>query len=84
MGMMHLALSAKSKTLENENIEGKSFTKILPCDTLETTGKLGEVYRLSNTHILNSVWQVKISSQPKPDITKFLELEKKLITIAST
>ena len=49
MDMMHLA--AKSKTLEKENIEGISFTKmrnntgprILPCGTPETTGKLGEV-----------------------------------------
>ena len=49
--MMHLASSAKSKTLEKDNVEGKSLTKmrkrtgprILPCGTPEITGNVGEV-----------------------------------------
>ena len=51
IGMMHLASSAKSQTLEKENIEGKSLIKMrkrtgprtLPCGRPETTGKVGEV-----------------------------------------
>ena len=49
--MMHLVSSAKSKTLERDNVEGKSLTKmrkrtgprILPCGTPEITGNVGEV-----------------------------------------
>ena len=48
---MHLVSSAKSKTLERDNVEGKSLTKmrkrtgprILPCGTPEITGNFGEV-----------------------------------------
>ena len=49
--MMHLVSSAKSETLERDNVEGKSLTKmrkktgprILPCGTPEITGNVGEV-----------------------------------------
>ena len=61
-----MASSAKSKILEKETDEVRSFTKIrnnsgpriLPCGTPEMTGRVYRRNRLANRHTLDSISEI--------------------------
>ena len=83
--MIHLASSAKSKTLENDRVVGKSFTKMrnksrlrtLPRGTPERTGKVVEQDLPIDTYWTLLVRYALTHNQRAPVMAKFQSLSER-------